>query len=272
MYQEEEIASLQDRIRRIEEIAWVLLECEAIYCQHGINNNRRNLLLRSPYERDQKTSTDRTYLQSQYNDNWYRFVIQKLVIECRDAKSLLDNNVTFVMFNYDVSLEYQLYLGIRAIQQFAGTEFVDKFFDESRFIHIYGRIRQGQIATPPIFDLALLEGLTFGVITSPEATTFWSETKNLLDTIYEASKGIRTIAPNEKIISPDVERAKQAITEAKYVYILGYGFDSNNSRLLDLKNSLALETTHKSVLFTNFCNYNIVNKNASRLGDGGATL
>jgi hypothetical protein len=69
--------------------------------------------------------------------------------------------------------------------------------------------------------------------------------------------GLRPEAP---IICPLLIRS----ADPKFTY-WGYGFDENNSRLLELPDSLALSKTHKTVMFTNFGYHNLVNKKASRL-------
>jgi hypothetical protein len=203
-------------------------------------------------------------------------VLHKLVTGCSDAESLLDNKVTFITFNYDVSLEYQIFRGLSALAQFSENDTIDRFFDESRFIHIYGKVRDNAIAQPPPFDLDLLGGPSRNPKTQPGppsgknqtdrlilSTSLWTATTALFDTIYDASKGIRTIAPNEKTVDAKVKCARNAIADANCVYILGYGFDENNNRLLGLTDSLRLEKSHKTVMFTSFGNYNSVNKRAS---------
>ena len=62
-----------------------------------------------------------------------------------------------------------------------------------------------------------------------------------------------------------MEAAKEALARANCVYILGYGFDENNSKLLELSKLLRLDGSRKAVLFTNYGNINRVNKNASRV-------
>jgi hypothetical protein len=246
-------------------ITWVLLECEAVFLKYGINNNRRELLLRTSDRADREKASSVQHL-SHYDDNWYRFLIHKLVTGCPDAQSLLNNKVTFVTFNYDVSLEFQLFQGLSAIAQFAQGNTVRQFFDGSRFIHIYGKMREDATAPPPPFDLDLLGGMTLGAPKAqPGPPQLWNAANTLFDTVYEASKGIRTIAPHEKTVGPAVESARRAIADANCVYILGYGFDENNSNLLKLPDSLALTKTHKTAMFTNFGDHNLVNKKASRL-------
>jgi hypothetical protein len=93
----------------------------------------------------------------------------------------------------------------------------------------------------------------------------WDDGKKLLDHVYAASHGIRTIAPDKAKISDSIERARHLIAEAECVYILGYGFDPINNKLLDLPNSLRARDNWKHVLFTNYRNIGIVNKHASRM-------
>jgi hypothetical protein len=228
-------------------IAWVLLESEAINIKYSVNINR---------PRDGQ----------KHNDNWYRFVIHQLVTGCHDAESLIKNNVSFLTFNYDVSLELRLFRALSDIAQFSGNNNVTKFFENDRIIHIYGKIREKPMATPPQFNLELFGGdFTAGPQPQPGPPKLWIATKALFDTIYEASKGIQTIAPFEKTHSDAVNLARRKISEASRVYILGYGFDENNSRLLDMGNSLKLPIKHKAVMFTNYLDSNVVNKRASRV-------
>lgn len=151
--------------------------------------------------------------------------------------------------------------GLSALEFFARNDVVKRFFEEERFIHVYGKVRENAIADPAPFKRGLVEPAT-----ARPSAPFFRDTTALFDTIYEASKGIRTIAPGEKKTEePAIERAKHAIEDANCVYILGYGFDENNNKLLGLFDSLDLDKTNKVVLFTNFNDHNIVNKKASRV-------
>jgi hypothetical protein len=51
----------------------------------------------------------------QYRDDWYRFVVHKLVYGCSDSADLLKNAVHFITFNYDASLEFHLLRALMAI-------------------------------------------------------------------------------------------------------------------------------------------------------------
>ena len=246
-------------------IAWVLLECEAIYLRYQINNNRRELLIES----GNRHSNENEYLKTAYTDNWYRFLVHKLVTGCADGNDLLHNNVSFVTFNYDVSLEYELYRSLKAISQFSEGNVIDKFFEGDRVIHVYGKIRQNVTDDLPHKMLDLFAKPIIEPTPVLNFLEFCQEFNNLLDISYEASKTIRTIAPYEKTASGEITKAKETIMNAKVVYILGYGFDENNSRLLNLHDSLHIgKLEGKTILFTNFNDHNQVNKKASRVITG----
>src|SRR6185369_12980112 len=36
-------------------------------------------------------------------NDWYRFIIHKIITKCKQSKDILENKVTFVTFNYDTS-------------------------------------------------------------------------------------------------------------------------------------------------------------------------
>jgi hypothetical protein len=99
-----------------------------------------------------------------------------------------------------------------------------------------------------------------------EGVQLFQDYKASLDIMYEASRGLLTIAPSEKSVSGEVGAAREALRKANCVYMLGYGFDENNSNLLELPTTLKLnEGSGKVVVFTNFRDINLVNKNASRV-------
>ena len=126
-------------------ITWVLLECEARYRSENGNINRRDDLSRSPEEADRQRAKGLTL--SFYDDNWYRFLVHKLITNCSDSASLLSNKVNFITFNYDVSLEHHLFKALSSISMFNETDI--KHFLTGRFIHIYGKIREDPFDSPP---------------------------------------------------------------------------------------------------------------------------
>jgi hypothetical protein len=247
-------------------IALVILECEALFLSGRANENRRELLRQSPLF-DERKQARQVALQF-FRDDWYRFILHKLVMNCQESCDILKNDVQFVTFNYDVSLEYELALGLRSISLFE-TKDIDEFLGGDRFLHVYGKVRDSATALPSV-EFDFLSGRGGPYQYNEDKGEMGKTLKPLLDTAYKASKNLRVISPSDKELDAKViEAAKSAIRDAACVYILGYGFDENNSMRLDLSNSLKLDphsgSLRKVVLFTNFGDINRVNKRASKL-------
>jgi len=188
-------------------------------------------------------------------DNWIRFVSHRLVVGCTTSRQIFENDVCFVTFNYDMSLEDKLLSSLRGISLFA-SEDITEFFGNNRFLHVYGKIRDKE--QPDLIPLMNLH-MDNGRIDPRFAQGFFDE-------LYRASKGIRTIDPHDKTDEETLQRAKTAILRAKCVYILGYGFDARNSERLGLNEALRPQLDRpKYVLFTNLGDVNRVNKAASKV-------
>ncbi|HTB04134.1 MAG TPA: hypothetical protein VK804_27015 [Bradyrhizobium sp.] len=221
-------------------IAWVILECEAQ--SKDVNINREAIKgIRK--------------LLSESRDDWCRFIIHQIAIHCQKSSDLHKNKVSFVTFNYDVSLEVALTTGLRHIQLFDSAD-VDQFMSGSRIVHMYGKVRElksGRV------------NVNWQNIDATESNRM--DFCNLLNVVYSASKGIRVIDPHDKGANPDdLTIARTQIHGAGRVFILGYGFDEHNSERLGLRESLGYSNAgHKQVAFTNFEDINQVNKRASKL-------
>ncbi len=223
-------------------VAWVILECEKRGQQYG-NINRG--------EYSEK-------------DNWCRFVIHQLAIGCKKSSDLLENDVTFVTFNYDISLELMLRQGLQHIQLFEKGD-VEKFFTPSRVLHVYGAIRSNIV--PSDLDDWAKRTLDPRTLTREQVPIYQTGYRDFLNKVYAASRGLRVIDPDDKETDKAiVEAAQKEIARAKSVYILGYGFDKNNSARLGLRESFDYEkNNNKSVFFTNLGDINRVNKRVSKL-------
>jgi hypothetical protein len=245
-------------------ISLVILECEAMYIRKGGNENRRRLLLNSPDPGIRNTASNID--PEAYNDDWCRFVLYQLVSNCKSPSDLLANNVVFITFNYDISLEYKLYNGLYSIEYFLADHIVDDFFDANRVLHVYGTIRD--LPTPSNFNMPELEAIPLGV--NPRSNPDqYMKCKHLLDIAYQASQNLRVISDDKGLDDDVIKQASDAVKKAQVVYILGYGFDENNSNLLELSTTLKAQMGSTiRVFFTNFEDRNSVNKKASRLFTG----
>jgi len=238
-------ASFKDLGRLL--IAWVILDCERRCTEAGAGNiNRR---AQSP--------VDNLKL---FNDDWCRFLLHKLAINCKTSQDLFKNQVRFVTFNYDLSLKIALSVGLAHIELFKPN--VIDFLDDDRILHIYGKVRSGLVADNVAWSL---EGKNPKGLNGRALLNYQSGYKGFLDALYDASQGIRVIDPEDKGADEAViQKAREAIERATYVYILGYGFDENNSKRLGLQQSLSHNGLKKFVHFTNFGENNRVNKRASQ--------
>ena len=226
-------------------IAWVIMESEA---------------------KHKGTTRLQSNADKPISHNWYRFLLHELANECPHPAGIADNNVKFVIFNYDTSLEESLYVGLNAIEIIRNSSgAIKSFLSNDRFMHVYGSVRDWSS-----FDFSSINWQAL----STEAIVHWTdrryyvETPKCLDMIYAASQRIRTIEMHDKDANGDiVEAAKVAIAEAEAIYILGYGFDPINNRRIGLDGSpAAFEGKH--VMFTNFEDSNRINKRASMLLTG----
>ncbi len=244
-------------------IAMVLIECETKMASLVARRNYANINDGSPNSKN----------------DWLRFIIHQLLVKSKEEKDivtednkvhhLLENKVSFITFNYDTSLEDKLYSALSHIDVIDNNirdEFFSEKKDKKRFFHIYGKInskiglsnRETQdleywSADLPVFGDEYLNN-----------KNKLRELKSILDRSYAAAQTLKTIAGsngNKPDNSEEIVAAKEKIKNAKVVYILGYGFDEENSDKLGLKE--ALNPKHgKYVMFTNFENKERINKKA----------
>jgi hypothetical protein len=208
-------------------IAMVLIDCEA---KHEVRSGNA----------DKRTGKDTGI------GDWVRYIVQQLTVDCEKPEDLLANQVAFVSFNYDLSLETRLHQALKNYQYFANSGFSDKFFTKERFLHVYGQLYDFDPKRPSS-SLGVYGNTLF-----PFA--------NQLDRAHDAAQNIRTISPDEKTATPEIV---EAITEAEYLYFLGYGFDRRNNELLGLGH---LQGEHRQyVNFTNYKNCNKVSKSVERI-------
>jgi hypothetical protein len=188
--------------------------------------------------------------------NWVRFVLHRLAVPCEKSEDLKRNNVTFITFNYDTSLEDRIERGLRQISLFDQKD-IAEFISPDRFLHVYGTIRND---TYPTYTPLMPLHQPGGKIDLQHAAQFF-------DQMHCISKGIRTIDPHDKVDDVILTRARNAIKSATCFYVLGFGFDRNNCRRIGLEQGVFNSGTpapYKNVVFTNLADSNRINKDASR--------
>ena len=220
-------------------IAGVILECEA----NSINLNAKR------------------------RDDWYRFVVHKIVSGCNASADIFKNKVHFVTFNYDVSLEYHLYRALSSIDLFNSAD-VMNFIRDERIIHVYGSVNE-EMPVDAVVDHLTAQNLGDAFVSPISHEKEFGVRKEFPDQCFIASKAIRTIDPHEKVANEvALKKVSEWVNNAGVVYILGYGFDDVNSRRIGIDKTLFLNLGQpgaKVIMFTNFENRNTINKKASRL-------
>jgi hypothetical protein len=225
-------------------IAWVILECEERYFREKYNFNRNG-----------RPSIDK--------DDWYRFILSKLVSGYINPSNLLENKIDFITFNYDTSLERYLYRGLNSYTPM--KSFIQAFVENFPVIHIYGKIHENVNADPKPYSMQIPNKVVKNLTEYTELTEYYRRCKDVLDRAYDASTLIKTIHPGSKDDNKDmIGRAQRVVREAECIYILGYGFDENNSKRigLDQQRNSGVMT---QIMFTNLDSSNRVTKLASRL-------
>lgn len=229
-------------------IAWVVLEREAEFEKHGNLNREED---RDPVRRERHS----------VKDDWYRFILYKMLLGCNSYDDVFNNNVSFITFNYDVSLDHFLYKGLKQISFMKSTMVnTNKVKDDlrKRIHHVYGFVRDNDQFSE--IDKAFVK-VTDETVRGKEP---------IVTAAYNASQSIDTIAGQKRVIPEDV---LEKIAKAQDVYILGFGFDALNCDGLKAKEYLGFGSSKKyiqnqdyrNVFFTNFGDHNTVNKKVSKL-------
>lgn len=137
-------------------------------------------------------------------DHWYEVLVEMLEV---GTPRYLRNRVTVVTYNYDRSLEAYLSLVIRNRLRGARSETVEKHVSHIPVIHLHGQL--GDLRTRPYSDE--------------------------LDQIQLAAAGIKVIhAVNPR--TPEFRAAHAALSGAKRIYFLGFGYNETNLTRLKVFN------------------------------------
>jgi hypothetical protein len=142
-------------------------------------------------------------------ENWYKYIWQNYIFS-RKVEDLSNLNISFITFNYDRSLEYFLFNAIKATYGKEDND-VKGIINRFNLTHLYGSL--GQL---------------------PWGDEGGCEYSNKED-------GRRYISCIDTLhIIPDTERdkafqkARALIEKAKYIIFLGFGFDDENIKRLDI--------------------------------------
>jgi hypothetical protein len=178
------------------------------------------------------TSAEILNAASPREKDWYRYVFDYLTRGCEDDNDLLGNDIHFITFNYDLSLEHELYGRLVLNRRFKAPNV--KQFLRDHVLHIYGSLHEDYGYTKTPTDSSILQNDY-----RYEGSDWRHDCASLLDNIDAAAERICTIAPREKLRDqPTIARARQAIQNADAIYFVGYAFHELNNVVLDLEETL----------------------------------
>ena len=147
--------------------------------------------------------------------DWYSYLFRRLtddIVNKNDYIRLGENNVSFITFNYDRSLEHFLYESLSNYFNRIPTEKIKEQLIKLRIIHVFG-----QVAGLEWQDL-------------PSKIKYGRDV-NLID-IQGLVKNIRIIYDEEK--NPELKEAQGLIRKAEHIFFLGFGYAKVNLELLKI--------------------------------------
>lgn len=149
-------------------------------------------------------------------DNWYRILVNKMKIGCT-IDNFHQNKVSFVTFNYDRSLEHFLYTVLCSFHEKANESWAANVIKQIPIVHLYGKLDP-----LPWENSELGKGRTYG---RQYSHAQFKEYKDGIGIVFESiSEGTKS----------NFDKATALLEVAERIYILGFGFDSENTLRLGL--------------------------------------
>jgi hypothetical protein len=178
------------------------------------------------HELNPKTST---YTKNG-KESWYPYLIEALLPDPLKPERILENKLSVITFNYDVSLEQYLYDRLPDRDTFKSASpqnYAIQYLSEHlKIVHVYGSV----------CDFAKSEERSiYGNFHQMNSTQ--GDISQQLNWCWDNKERIHVIGGRkhaELYNAPWILEARKLIEKAKYVYILGFSFDPDNTRLLQL--------------------------------------
>lgn len=148
------------------------------------------------------------------DQDWYSHLFNKLtddIVKKEDyAHFGEDNKISFITFNYDRSLEHFLYESLR--NSFSGIPAgkIKEQLNKCRIIHVFGQV-------------AGLDWQDF------DSKIEYGYDVNRID-VNHLTNNLRIIYEDEQ--NPELEEARKLISDAKHIFLLGFGYAPENLSIL----------------------------------------
>jgi len=166
------------------------------------------------YERDSKFNED----MDNPKFDWYSDLFTEItnyIISPNDLKMIKRNNISFITFNYDRSLEHYLHKSLKYSFSECKEREIKDAIENFNFIHVYGKIA----------DLNWEDS----------ELKFQYKDKAFVDYFEALSKNIRVIYDDR---NKQAEEIQNEIYQANRIFFLGFGFAEENLDAIEFKGSL----------------------------------
>ena len=145
-------------------------------------------------------------------EHWYAYMWNLMIPDINNVSELRNNQIRFITFNYDRSLEYFLHL---AIKNTFGVNDAEAYMALSNIeiVHVYGSLGH------------------FHYLSEAETRQYLNDLNP--QSLRTAANGIEII-PEARHASKAFQRARDLCAEADNIGFLGFGFDALNIERLGL--------------------------------------
>lgn len=198
----------------------------------------------------EETEAFSTFQISKIKDNWYSLLLNDLLSGCKCPEDIFKNEVDFITFNYDLSLDYCLSKKISNVEFFQksaiGSDYAAHIL-EKRIHHVYGQI----------YETSKLD--EYGVFNS-SGTLIENNIKRFIKACQSRSL-IKTMGEERTTVDTSI---KEKIAKSKEIIIFGFSFDPQNLSVIDVPNKYSEYLSFLEKKTVKFLNYKGSMKNVTR--------
>lgn len=181
--------------------------------------------------------------------NWYKSLWKTIYEECTDIYELKESlsKITFITFNYDRSLEHQLFVSIKAMFQLNEDSIKTLLNQSLKIYHIYGQIgflpwQNKKIDTFLSHNKNNTNESDIKNPYEPLKDNFdqWLKLTSVIKTYMDIDKSSPVQQANNEHFNHhnfNIQWVKKAILDAKKVFVFGFSFHSQNLILFNVPSS-----------------------------------
>ena len=152
------------------------------------------------------------------DQDWYSYIWSKMTedfTDLNDYKRFSENQIDFIIFNYDRSVEQFFFESLRYGFFGAGNDTIIEELNKRKFIHVYGKIAPLEWQAPDNIPYR-----------TPPGYINLADFAHNLKIVYEAED------------DPQLEAARSLIQKAKRIFFLGFGYRKENLKILKIPDIL----------------------------------